>query len=116
MPGADRIKVIAEWLGVRPAWLRDGEGDEFTSHQLREPTAPAYLDREAAEIARAWALLSPERKHWYRELLFREAVICKRCPWLNTGRARPETFDQFESRAAQNLDAMMQITTQTRKT
>lgn len=28
MPDAEKLQAIAEWLSVRTAWLRDGEGDK----------------------------------------------------------------------------------------
>lgn len=55
MPDADKLQAIAEWLSVRTAWLRDGEGDQDVrvesslAPEVRqpEPTQGAYTLRSS---------------------------------------------------------------------
>lgn len=51
MPGADKLQAIAEWLSVRTAWLRDGEGardvpvGSRVALEVRHPEQGAYTLR-----------------------------------------------------------------------
>jgi len=42
IPGPDRLRAIAEWLGVRFGWLRDGEGPMWPTGRL--PTNGRCID------------------------------------------------------------------------
>ncbi len=51
MPDADKLQAIAEWLSVRTAWLRDGEGERevriesSVALEVRQPEQGVYTLR-----------------------------------------------------------------------
>jgi transcriptional regulator with XRE-family HTH domain len=113
LPDPNRLQKIAQWLNVRPAWLRDGEGEMTTVHAVREGAAPSYnLTPEAEEVARVWMSLPPQLAEWMRALLNQQAVIAKRYPYLVFGRPSSESYDQFERRAEQSYHAAVVLAAQ----
>ena len=52
LPSQDKLRVLAEWLGMEPGWLRFGEGDagEAAAYRVRESTGPAV----DFDLARDW--------------------------------------------------------------
>lgn len=99
IPDLNKMKLIAEWLGVRLAWLRDGEGAKHANgHVARQEPAAYALTDEAREIALAWARLSPDTRVMMRDILFMLSLAERRFPWLRRGRPGGETYDQWEER------------------
>jgi transcriptional regulator with XRE-family HTH domain len=49
MPGADKIRAIANWLGVNVGWLRDGAGPKYQEGQERPAQAAASMAGAQAE-------------------------------------------------------------------
>jgi transcriptional regulator with XRE-family HTH domain len=113
LPDANRLQVIADWLQVRAAWLRDGEGEMATAHAAREDTAPPYgLTPDAEDVARVWMSLPPQLAEWIRALLNQQAVIVKRYPWLVFGRPSSESYSEFERRAEQSYHTAVVLAAQ----
>lgn len=55
MPAQDKVRVLAEWLGMSAEWLRFGEGGK-PAPAMREPVAPGVdfdLAREVAALTEA---------------------------------------------------------------
>ncbi len=55
IPAQDKVRVLAEWLGVSAEWLRFGEGGKSVL-AVREPTVPSVdfdLAREVAALSQA---------------------------------------------------------------
>lgn len=104
LPDEERIVRIAEWLDVRLAWLRDGEGEKRDAPE-RKPGDPhvaqesaVYSSAEAAELAALVLRLPPERRAQFRDLLAL-AALAAREPWLRMGQFDPgETFEEYERR------------------
>lgn len=113
LPDPDKMQAIASWLGVRMAWLRDGEGSVRDEAAVRQPRAEYVsseaLSPEAREIALAWSRLSPHAKEMMRNLIFITALAERRYPWMLRGRPVSETYDQWEHRQEQNFQAMSQL-------
>lgn len=64
IPSQDKLRVLAQWLGVTNDWLRFGEGAKTNSHVIRDDTpVPDY------ELIRAIAALSEEHQEVIRELV-----------------------------------------------
>lgn len=105
LPDANKMQVVADWLGVRIAWLRDGEGTKTDTMQIvaQEPDAPSYLPPEAIEIARVWLKMPPERREWFRDLMSLEAIVATHYPWLMFGRPRRESYDEYERRVERDI-------------
>jgi transcriptional regulator with XRE-family HTH domain len=111
VPDLERVVRIAEWLGVRVAWLLYGEGSRAAAGQAAaEPGAPhEELTAEAREVGRVWSRLSADTRSVMREVLFLLALGEKRFPWLRRGRPSGETYDQWEKRQEQNFSALAQL-------
>lgn len=111
IPDVNRMKMIAEWLGVRLAWLRDGEGEmRSPGLAVREPDPAGYgINGEAREVALAWQKLSPETRGVMRDVIFMLASGERRFPWLRRGRPVGETYAQWEHRQEQNFSAMVEL-------
>jgi transcriptional regulator with XRE-family HTH domain len=111
IPDADRLKVIAEWLGVRLAWLRDGEGAKQPDNFVAKERQASYdvLTAEAREVALAWSKLSPEVRATMRDVIFMLSLGERRFPWLRRGRPAGETYDEWERRQEQNFSAMVKL-------
>lgn len=113
VPDLNRMRLIADWLGVRLAWLRDGEGPKFAEGNIaRQPTATAYgngISEEAREVALAWQKLAPETRTVLRDVIFVLSLGERRFPWLRRGRPAGETYDEWERRQEQNFAAMSDL-------
>lgn len=66
LPAQDKLRVLAEWLGVTPEWLRFGDsGDERSAHyQVRE--AKQMID---FDLAREIGALTPVHREAVRALV-----------------------------------------------
>ena len=55
IPGQDKLRVLAQWLGVTNDWLRFGEGNQQEAYTVREASAvPDYgLMRDIAGLSDA---------------------------------------------------------------
>lgn len=62
----------------------------------REPEVAYGVTPEALEIAQAFQKLPPGRQAAFRELIFLEAVVARRYPWLIQGRPPGESYNDFE--------------------
>jgi transcriptional regulator with XRE-family HTH domain len=103
IPDTDRLDKIAGWLGVKVAWLRDGDADQ--GPRVEQPST-AYLPEEALEIARVWMLLPPEIQDRYRSMLFTDAVMHSVLPWLRQHKPRGERYDDFERSVQQDFEKL----------
>ena len=104
VPDMDKMKLVADSLGVRIAWLRDGEGAKRAIAVAAEESGPApYLPDDAVEIAGVWLKLPAERREWFRDLMCLEAVVATHYPWLTFGRPRSESYNQYEHRVERDL-------------
>jgi transcriptional regulator with XRE-family HTH domain len=63
IPGQDKLRVLAQWLGVRIDWLRFGEGDLPEPGDFHEKPGLNY------ELLRAIASLSEEHQFIVQELV-----------------------------------------------
>ena len=114
IPDLNKMSLIAQWLDVRLAWLRDGEGEKRVSARLattaQEPAGEyGTLPNEALQVAIAWSKLSPDTRATMRDVLFMLSIGERRFPWLRRGRPEGETYDQWEHRQEQNFQAMSQL-------
>lgn len=107
VPNLDKMHVIAEWLGVRLPWLRDGDDPKQLSAVLdtRHAAQPeaGYLSEAAVEIARVFMKLPKERQEWFRDLMSLEAVVASQYAWLMIGRPQKESYDQYEKRVERDI-------------
>jgi transcriptional regulator with XRE-family HTH domain len=103
IPDTDRLDKIAGWLGVKVAWLRDGE--PAPANRTEQPLAP-YLPEEALEIARVWILLPSEIQDRYRSMLFTDAVMHSVLPWLRQHKPRGERYADFERSVQQDFEKL----------
>lgn len=115
LPDPNRMQLIADWLQVRIAWLRDNEGDMRSAMREPQPT-PYGLTAEAEEVARVWMSLPPQIQESMRALLYQQAVIAKKYPWLISGRPSSENYADFERRAEQNYQVAVTLAAQRTKT
>lgn len=103
LPDADKMQLIADWLNVRVAWLRDGEGPmQPGADHVAEPGA-TYLTEDAREIAAIWIKLPQERRECFRQLMCLEAVVASHYPWLMFGRPRSESYEDYERRVERDI-------------
>lgn len=99
IPDANKMAVIADWLNVRVAWLRDGEGAmRNAAHTARQDSAAYGVGEDALEIARVWSRLSEDNRFLLRDMMFMLALAERRYPWLRRGRPGGETYDEWERR------------------
>ena len=64
IPSQDKLRVLAQWLGVTNDWLRFGEGAKPGKHLVSdESSVPDY------ELMRAIAILSEDHQTVVRELV-----------------------------------------------
>jgi transcriptional regulator with XRE-family HTH domain len=115
LPDPNRMQRIADWLQVRIAWLRDNEGDMRSAMREPQPT-PYGFTAEAEEVARVWLSLPPQLQESMRALLYQQAVIAKKYPWLISGRPSSENYADFERRAEQNYQVAVTLAAQRTKT
>lgn len=64
IPSQDKLRVLAQWLGVANDWLRFGEGTKPGKHVVRDESS--VLDYE---LMRAIAILSEDHQTVVRELV-----------------------------------------------
>lgn len=64
--------------------------------KVKEPDAVYGVSPDALAVAQAWQKLSPERQAAFREMIFLEAVVAQRYPWLITGRPSGESYTDYE--------------------
>jgi transcriptional regulator with XRE-family HTH domain len=110
--GSKATVALARACGVNPDWLATGKGDMLTTpHAMKEPESAAYgkVNQEALQIAIAWARLSPDRQQLFREMIFLQAALEARHPWMRRGRPKGETYEQWEKRQEQNFEAMVTL-------
>ncbi len=53
MPAQDKLRILAEWLGVAAEWLRYGECSDSVAYEVCEPTLPSIdfdLGRDIASL------------------------------------------------------------------
>lgn len=99
VPDVNKMKVIADWLNVRLAWLRDGEGAKRGESNLaQQPSAKYDVGEEALEVARVWSRLSDDIRYMLRDQIFMLALAERRFPWLRRGKPSGETYAQWERR------------------
>jgi transcriptional regulator with XRE-family HTH domain len=111
-PDVNRMKLIADWLGVRLAWLRDGEGPQFAEGNTARQPGATYangLSEEAREVALAWQKLAPDTRTTMRDVIFMLSLGERRFPWLRRGRPTGETYIEWERRQEQNFAAMSRL-------
>jgi transcriptional regulator with XRE-family HTH domain len=107
LPDPDKLDKIAQWLGVRVAWLRDGDGDTARGGHIARQTLPAYeLTDEAAEIAMAWSTLPAHRQQHYRSTIFLEAAVSKLFPWMRIPDKDGEHYKEFERRVEEDFQRL----------
>src|SRR5690606_25380821 len=111
IPDIDRLQRIADWLGVRVAWLRDGEGPMRDEGQVAKAPeqGSVVLSEEAREIAMVWQSLSPDARDMMRDILYMLRLGERRFPWLLRGRPRSETYAEWEKRQEENFFALSQL-------
>lgn len=109
LPEPDKINKIATALGVRVAYLRDGEGGPVLpvapTDSVRQNSAnyDFKLSESAIEIARVWMALPVDRQQCYREMMFLEAAVTKFIPWLRMQSPTGEHYKEFERRVEQDF-------------
>jgi hypothetical protein len=65
VPAQDKLRVLADWLGVGADWLRFGEGgDRAAGYRAEEGAAPVDFD-----LARMIGALSPTHREAVRALV-----------------------------------------------
>lgn len=108
---------LAKLFGVAPTEIRDDLADipykitgSSTASGLvaREPE-PRALAPDALEVAQVFSRLQPQTKELMRELLFLFSAVDRHQPWLRRGRPKGESYDQFEKRHEQNMQAMIEL-------
>lgn len=108
IPDTNRIDAIANWLGVRVAWLRDGEGESRAAPVARQPASVYGLSDEAIEIARAWDSLPTERREALRQHIFLEAAVHALAPWMEVHRPSSKSYAEFERRVQDDFKRLGQ--------
>lgn len=108
LPDVNKMRVIADWLGVRVAWLRDGEGERRPGAGAAKQEGGNYeaLTPEAREVGLTWQRLSAPRREMVREVLFMLSLGENRFPWLLRGRPKSESYEEWERRQEQNFGAL----------
>jgi transcriptional regulator with XRE-family HTH domain len=97
IPETNKIAAIAKYLGVRVAWLRDGEGAKHAVQAAKEQSGPyTVLSEEALELARVWSLLPDDRRALFKDVIFSSAVVHGLLPWLRTHRPASSSYAEFE--------------------
>lgn len=110
IPDVKKMQTIADWLGVRLPWLRDGDGPMRTHHMVGEPaTHYEGLTEEGREVALVWQSLPPDLRETMRNVLYLLRLGVRRFPWLVRGRPRSETYAEWERRQEQNFLALSQL-------
>lgn len=104
MPDVNRMKRIAEWLGVRLAWLRDDEGPKRQGERVEQtPARYDQLSEEAREVALAWSKLTPETAALMRDVIFMLSLGERKFPWLRRSPRQGESYQEWEQRQVQGL-------------
>jgi hypothetical protein len=103
LPDPNKVDLIADWLKVRTAWLRDGEGHKERGRgiviEVREPGGKPYLlTDEAFEVALAWQRLPENLKIGFRSMIYRSAAVESLLPWLRDQVPAGERYGDFERR------------------
>jgi transcriptional regulator with XRE-family HTH domain len=110
IPDIAKMQTIADWLGVRLPWLRDGDGPARTEGMVAEPAAGYHgLTEEGREIALVWQSLPLDQRETMRNLLYLLRLGVRRFPWLSRGRPKSETYAEWERRQEQNFYALSQL-------
>lgn len=104
-PKRKHLPKLAEALGVTIAELELGK-DRGPAPKRAPPAAREggadngyeyLLTEESVEVAKAWSLLSPERKVIYRSLIFNDAVLQQALPeWLRFGNPTSPRYKDLE--------------------
>ncbi|WP_310451847.1 hypothetical protein [Sulfuritalea sp.] len=66
LPAQDKLRVLAEWLGVTPEWLRFGDSGDVRGTQRQAREAGQAVD---FELARELGALSPAHREAVRALV-----------------------------------------------
>jgi transcriptional regulator with XRE-family HTH domain len=111
IPDVNKMQKMADWLGVRLAWLRDGEGSKRAEPLAAREDGGEYsvLGPEAREVAAAWAALSPDHRSVMRDLIFMLRLGERRFPWMLRGRPTSETYAEWERRQEDNFLVLSQL-------
>ncbi len=62
LPSQDKIRVLAQWLGVPPQWLRFGEVERNEGHFSAKQESATYRTETAALTKKFEALNEPHKK------------------------------------------------------
>lgn len=110
--GSKYTLALARACGVDPDWLASGKGTmlhALAGRAAEHVAAYEAISVDAQQIAIAWSELSPDRREFFRELIFIEASLEKRAPWMRRGRPKNETYDAWEKRQEQNFAALVSM-------
>lgn len=70
IPTQDKLRTLADWLGVSIAWLRDGEGKETVSGAAYNAAAVAYrINVSEQELVRRYRKLSDRQQQAVAEII-----------------------------------------------
>lgn len=70
IPTQDKLRTLANWLGVSIAWLRDGEGKETGSGAAHDAAALAYrINVSEQELVRRYRKLSDRQQQAVAEII-----------------------------------------------
>jgi hypothetical protein len=104
IPETDKMAAIAEFLAVRVAWLRDGEGVKHAAQTLEQRSSHyGDISDEALEVARVWALLPEQRRQMFKDVIFTCAVAHRLLPWLRTHSPKSISYADFEKGVQQDF-------------
>lgn len=110
IPDLNKMKVVADWLNVRLAWLRDGEGQkrkEVATAGVQQTTA-SYTD-DARELALVWQALSTDTRTMVRDIVFILSLAERQFPWLRRGKPSGETYNEWERRQLRAFETMVKM-------
>lgn len=103
VPDLNKLEKIADWLGVRLAWLRDGEGPMRAAAHAADSAGAGYMPDEAREIANIWLKLPAARRAAFRASMAMEAMLLTHYPWLTFGHPEGESYRDYERRVERDI-------------
>lgn len=107
--GSKHTTNIARICGVDAHWLASGYGAMLPAgNHVRQPGAEYNaLGKDALEVARAWAKLSPGNQQWVRDMVFMLAAVDTRFPWFRRGKPAGKSYEAYENGIEQNYQAQI---------
>lgn len=90
-------------VAARMGWTYEQYVEAAAGKKPATPVDPG-LSFMAADIAKRWMELSPDRQDWFKDLLFSIHLMEERFPAMKKGRPKGEHYTSFEAAVVRDME------------